>query len=96
MARPTIAGIDLGNSLVKACWQVDGRYVFETNTYEALDELRGMLRHVGITRLHVAGGGKAEALLDGFEVVRPSVPFPQSEFELQADGMRRLLAAAAA
>lgn len=90
MSNIRIAGVDVGGSLVKACWGNGAGPVFASTADIPLEELRQKLIDAGITRLHLVGIGYVTPVVKGFEVRRQSDVL-DAEISFQAAGARQLL-----
>lgn len=88
------AGIDFGNSLVKAVWPSNTGYVSATVDYASLDGLKELLDHAEIQRYHLAGIQSpqyARRKMWSEQGIRLTGNHLQQEIELQARGTRELL-----
>lgn len=88
----TTAGLDLGTSLAKAVWG-DPRQA-KTLPLSQAPALLAELRAAGVTRLGVAGLSYGRVDLAGFDVVAVTGDAIERELEVQARGVRALLAEA--
>lgn len=88
-----IAGVDVGTTLVKFCWQGDDglRTLMSTSTYPIADIIK-CLRQDSITHLHIVGIGRPPLEISEFKWKRAGGDPFVSEVILQAKGAKQLLA----
>lgn len=68
------AGFDVGSTLIKAVWQEDGQWQFDSTAHQPLDVLLRKLQKKRITQLHITGIGLNHLpLINGFELRKRKV-----------------------
>ena len=88
----TKAGMDIGSSLTKVVWEVEGKYCFRSTADKSIDEILEELKENQIKDLYISGIGTPDnELFNEFSVWKPKGDLIQNEIELQAEGSQKLL-----
>ncbi|MBU0731714.1 hypothetical protein KKC88_02440 [Patescibacteria group bacterium] len=85
-----ICGLDLGSTLIKACWEKNGHYDFISTISLSLPEFSERLKSKNITEANIAGIALLPPELEFLKIHKPEGDLIDHELKAQAIGLAAL------
>lgn len=85
-----LCGLDLGSTLIKACWEKNGHYDFISTIKFSLPEFAERLKTKNITEAYVAGIAPLPSELEFLKIHKPAGDLIDHEIKTQAIGLAAL------